>query len=62
MNRILAFDPLGHVLVDSGGGAGEAAFRGPQDVAVDRDGTVYVADTANARVGAFTVVDASRGP
>ena len=62
MNRILAFDPLGHVLVDSGGGAGEAAFRGPQDVAVDRDGTVYVVDTANARVGAFTVVDASRGP
>lgn len=61
MNRVLAFDPLGRLLLSSNGGGGAGAFRAPEDVAVARDGTVYVADTANARVGAFTVVNAATG-
>lgn len=57
-NRILRIDKNRRVTVVAGSGSGgsadgsveQAAFSSPKGVAVDRDGTVYVADTDNGKV------------
>lgn len=57
-NRILRIDKNRHVSVVAGSGAsgssdgpaGEATFSGPKGVVVDKDGTVYAADTDNGTV------------
>lgn len=61
--RVLAFDETGRLLLSSDGSRyGSGAFGGPQDIAVSRDGTIFVADTAKARVGVFTVAVPNGGP
>ncbi|MBM4436477.1 MAG: NHL repeat-containing protein, partial [Actinobacteria bacterium] len=53
-HRVKVFDPDGTVIGTFGSeGRGAAAFHFPQDVAVDQDGVVYVADNFNARVQIF---------
>ncbi|MDR2675186.1 MAG: hypothetical protein LBC18_10095, partial [Opitutaceae bacterium] len=39
---------------EADGGAGDATFRSPGDLAVDGDGEVYVADTGNSRIRLIT--------
>jgi DNA-binding beta-propeller fold protein YncE len=60
-NRIQKLDAAGRFLTtwgrnggDGSSGTGNGEFRAPYSVSVDRSGIVYVADTANNRVQAFT--------
>jgi DNA-binding beta-propeller fold protein YncE len=60
-NRIQELDPAGRFLLkwgrnggDGTQGTGNGEFRTPYSVSVDRSGIVYVADTFNNRVQAFT--------
>jgi|GEM_PF-3323423 len=50
-HRVLLFERAGQRLASLGGlGQGEGEFSQPRGVAIDRAGTVYVADTRNARL------------
>jgi DNA-binding beta-propeller fold protein YncE len=53
--RVHAFSPEGRLLFswgEPGGGPGQ--FRVPHGIAIDRDGTVFVADRENSRIQSFT--------
>jgi DNA-binding beta-propeller fold protein YncE len=53
--RIHKFSPDGRLLFSWGEpGSGPAQFRVPHGIAVDRTGTVYVADRENSRIQLFT--------
>jgi DNA-binding beta-propeller fold protein YncE len=53
--RVHKFSPEGRLLLSWGApGAGPGQFHLPHGIAVDRDGTVYVADRENSRVQLFT--------
>ncbi len=54
-NRVQVFDSDGHYVgtVNKGWGTGDGYLRHPDGLGIDRNGTVYVADTANHRVEIF---------
>ncbi len=49
-HRVQRFDPEGGVITFGRYGAAEGQFDAPQDIAVNDDGNVYVADTFNHRI------------
>jgi len=54
-HRLLKFDPEGRILTQWGRfGSGPGQFWTPLGVAVDQEGTVYVADSGNHRIQKFT--------
>jgi DNA-binding beta-propeller fold protein YncE len=54
-SRIIKFDAAGKQLFTFGGSGSKPGFLSkPRDIAVLRDGTVYVADTGNDRIQVFT--------
>jgi sugar lactone lactonase YvrE len=54
-NRIHKFDSDGNLLMEWGSeGSGDGQLFVPHDVAVDKSGNVYVADTGNHRIQKFT--------
>jgi streptogramin lyase len=60
--RVHRFAPDGRLLVSWGEpGSGPGQFHLPHGIAVDGDGTVYVADRENSRVQLFTAEGAYRG-
>lgn len=65
-HRVVVYDPDGN-MIDSFGTYGDIdnssnpaspnapdVFYGPRDIAIDKDGNIYVADTGNHRVRAYT--------
>jgi len=53
-HRVQRFTPDGEVTAFGRFGDGNGEFDGPQDIAVDGNGDVYVADTFNHRIQKFT--------
>ena len=54
-NRIQKFDSSGNFITKWGSnGSGDGQFNGPQGVAVDGSGNVYVVDAYNHRIQKFT--------
>jgi hypothetical protein len=54
-HRVDVFDPIGHFITAFGTqGNGNGQFQYPEGVAVDVDGSVYVADAGNSRIQVFT--------
>jgi DNA-binding beta-propeller fold protein YncE len=60
--RVHRFAPDGRLLLSWGEpGSGPGQFHVPHGLAVDRDGTVYVADRENSRIQLFTAEGGYRG-
>jgi hypothetical protein len=60
-NEVLEYSPTGALLKTLTGGSGVGALKGPNGVAVDASGNLWVADTGNNRIEKLSPADAPVG-